>query len=93
MYHTEKYCKNCDHKKIILIKSGQAAVTFLDFFWFKFILGQSKHDLSDVGGDRYISQYYFLEYYFQCRHLLQPINEHFKSEEETTCNAGSVDVT
>lgn len=32
MYHTEKYCKNCDHKKIILIKSGQAAVTFLDFF-------------------------------------------------------------
>lgn len=61
MYHTEKYCKNCDHKKIILIKSGQAAVTFLDFFGLNSFSVKVKHDLSDVGGDRYISQYYFLE--------------------------------
>lgn len=45
--------------KIILIKSGQAAVTFLDFFGLNSFSVKVKHDLSDVGGDRYMSQYYF----------------------------------
>lgn len=49
--------------KIVTIKnySNKEWTSCCDVFGLNSFLVKVKHDLSDVGGDRYISQYYFLE--------------------------------